>query len=96
MCVCVCVCVCVCDSFSVIIICNSVYSSTFNNYVQLHFWEGVGGKGLFVLYWYKCPLVDFSLRELTHFFVFICYLLCTVCIWRCELARFCVRDFYAL
>ena len=40
----------------------------------MHFWEGVDGKGLFVLYWYQCPLVDFSLRELTHktFFYALC------------------------
>ena len=64
MCVCVCVCVCV-VLFSVILICNSVYISKFNYCVLLHFWEGVGGKGLFALHWYECHSVVFSLRELT-------------------------------
>ena len=36
--------------FSVIIICNFVYIFTFNCYVQFHFWEGVGGQELFVLF----------------------------------------------
>ena len=43
---CVCVCVraraCVKERFLIIIF-NSVYISTFNYYVQLHFQEGVGG-----------------------------------------------------
>ena len=62
-----CVCVCVWFFFSVIIICNSVYMSTINYFVELHFWEGVGGKLLFVLCWYECPLVvfTFSMQELT-------------------------------
>ena len=44
--VCACVRACVCVSvifFPVIIICNSVYISTFNYYVQMHFREGMGG-----------------------------------------------------
>ena len=57
-------CVCV-ILFSVIIIFNGVYISTFNYYVKLHFWQEVGGQGLFVLYWSECPLVVFCLQQLT-------------------------------
>ena len=48
------------SSSSVFIISNSVCISTFNYDVYLHFWEGVGGYGLFVLYRYECPLVVFA------------------------------------
>ena len=58
--------------------------AAFNNYVLLHFWEGVGGLGLFVLYWNECLLVVLACESLP---------VCTVCIYRCEHARFCVEVF---
>ena len=46
----------------------------------------VGRSCLYLLVWVSFG--SFSLRELTC--------VCTVCIWRCEHARFCVEVFYAL
>ena len=38
-------------------------------------------------FWYECPLVVLACESL-H--------VCTVCIWRCEHARFCVEVLYTL
>ena len=46
------------------------------------FSDGVCGLGLFVLYRYECPLVVLACESLHA---------CTVCIWRCKNARFCVE-----
>ena len=49
---------------------------------------GMGGwVGAVCTFWYECPLVVLACESL-H--------VCTVCIWRCEHARFCVEVFYAL
>ena len=70
--------------------------AAFNNYVLLHFREGVTMKpvalqknslilvGLFVLYWNECLLVVLACESLP---------VCTVCIYCCEHARFCVEVF---
>ena len=46
-----------------------------------------GWVGAVCTFWYECPLVVIACESL-H--------VCTVCIWRCEHARFCVEVFYAL
>ena len=47
------------------------------------FRKGVGGwVGAVCTFWYECPLVVLACESL-H--------VCTVCIWRCEHARFCVE-----
>ena len=58
--------------------------AAFNNYVLFHFREGVGGLGLFVLYWNECLLVVLACESLP---------VCTVCIYHCEHARLCVEVF---
>ena len=65
-----------------------MYSSTF----------GKGGwVGAVCTFWYECmSFGSFSLQELTCMHcVLACKSLhvCTVCIWRCEHARFCVEVF---
>ena len=45
------------------------------------------GKRAVCTFWYECPLVVLACESL-H--------VCTVCIWRCEHARFCVEVFHAL
>ena len=80
------VCVCVCLSFSVIIICNSVYFYFF--YILLLCVVPLSGRGGWVgavcTFWYGCPLAVSACKSL-H--------VCTVCIWCCEHARFCVEVF---
>ena len=49
-------------------------------------WRG-GLVGAVRTFWYECPLVVLACESL-H--------VCTVCIWRCEHAWFCVEVFYAL
>ena len=46
-----------------------------------------GWVGAVCTFWYECPLVVLACKSL-H--------VCTVCIWRCEHARFCVEVFHAL
>ena len=62
----------------------TVYISTFNYYVELHFQEGVGRLGLFEINWYECLLIILAC-ESSH--------VCTVCIWHCEHARVCMEVF---
>ena len=70
--------------FSVIIICNFVYIFTFNCYVQFHFWEGVGGQELFVL---------FGMSVLWQFQLARAYMY-ALCVSGAVNARFCVEDFF--
>ena len=53
-------------------------------YIYMH--SSTFGKGWVGMS--ACPLVVLACRESLH--------VCTVCIWRCEHARFCVEVFYAL
>ena len=86
--VCVCVCVCV-ILFSVIIICNTVYIFTFNCYAQFHFsLERGGWVGAVCTFLVSVSFGSFLACESLH--------VCTVRIWRCEHARFCLEVFYAL
>ena len=80
-------------SLSVIIICNSVYIFTFNCYVYSI--VPLLGRGGWVgaVCTCECPLVVLACESL-H--VHTCNDVCTVCIWCCEHARFCVEVFYAL
>ena len=76
-----CVCVCVCDSFFLL-------SLFITLYIFLHLtvmYSSTFGKGWVGMS--ACPLVILACESL-H--------VCTVCIWRCEHARFCVEVFYAL
>ena len=66
-------------NLSVIIICNSAYIFTFNCYVQLHFWEGV--------------FVFLGMNVLWLFLACESLHACTVCIWHCDHARFCMEVF---
>ena len=51
----------------------------------MHVWRTT--LGAVCTFWYECPLVVLASESL-H--------VCTVCIWRCEHARFCVEVFYVL
>ena len=78
---CVCVCVCVCDSFFLLSLFVTLY--IFLHLTVMH--SSTFGKGWVGMS--ACPLVVLACESL-H--------VCTVCIWRCEHARFCVEVFYAL
>ena len=57
----------------------------FKQYVFLHLTTMYSCTfGLFVLYWYECPLVVLAYDSL-H--------VCTVCIWNCDHARFYVEAY---
>ena len=74
--------VCVCDSFFLLL------SLFVTMYIFLHLTvmpSSTFGKGWVGMS--ACPLVVLACESL-H--------VCTVCIWRCEHARFCVEVFYAL
>ena len=81
VCVCACVCVCVCDSFFLLSLFVTLY--IFLHLTVMH--SSTFGKGWVGMS--ACPLVVLACESL-H--------VCTVCIWRCEHARFCVEVFYAL
>ena len=74
-------CVCVCDSFFLLSLFVTLY--IFLHLTVMH--SSTFGKGWVGMS--ACPLVVLACESL-H--------VCTVCIWRCEHARFCVEVFYAL
>ena len=74
-------CVCVCDSFFLLSLFVTLY--IFLHLTVMH--SSTFGKGWVGMS--ACPLVVLACESL-H--------VCTVCIWHCEHARFCVEVFYAL
>ena len=72
---------CVCDSFFPLSLFVTLY--IFLHLTAMH--SSTFGKGWVGMS--ACPLVVLACESL-H--------VCTVCIWRCEHARFCVEVFYAL
>ena len=73
------------DFCYIIIIFNSTYIST--TLYSCTFGKGRVGSGCLYFYWYECALVV-SACESLH--------VCTVSIWHCEHARFCVEVLNAL